>query len=104
MVVIDLEGASPKLCGQLSRRMLEVRPGVFVGALSKRSFMEIWNAVEKSGPKAAMTVYPAKTELGIGFKTTGQHRYHVVDNDGLPLIAIRKFTRTKSRAIQEPEK
>jgi len=100
MVLIDLEGASPRLYGQLSRRMLEVRSGVFVGVLSKRSFVEIWDAVEKSHPQAAMAVYPVKTELGIAIKTYGQHRYHVIDNDGLPLIAIRKSVGTGSRDLQ----
>ncbi len=36
-----------------------------------------------------MLVYQAKTEIGISIKTIGQHRYHVIDCDGLPLIEYR---------------
>jgi len=103
MVVIDLECAPPKLYGQLSRRMLEVRPGVFVAALSRRSFLEIWQAVEISGAKSALAVYQAKTELGIDFKTIGQHRYQIVDNFGLPLISTRKSARTKNGSGQQSD-
>lgn len=37
MIVIDLSEPSEKLVGVLARRLLEVRPNLFVVSLSKRS-------------------------------------------------------------------
>ncbi len=86
MVLIDLLGAPERLEGQISRKLLQVRPGVYVGSLSKRSIEIVWATIESSNPRAAMLVYQAKTEIGIAIKTIGQHRYRVIDCDGLPLI------------------
>ena len=87
MIVIDLEGASMQIEGVLARRLLEVRPGVFVGNLSKRAIEVIWEAIEISKPRSALVVFPAKTESGIAVKTLGEHRYVIVENFGLQLMA-----------------
>lgn len=89
MVVIDLLGADPNLEGQVSRKLLEVRPGVYTGSLPKRQIELLWNAVIESAPTAALLVYPAKTETGIAIKTVGSHRYEIVENDGLQMVRFK---------------
>ena len=91
MLMIDLLEAKPVLEGQISRKLLEVRPGVYVGSLSKRQMETLWNAVIESMPRAALLVYAAKNECGISMKTLGEHRYKIVDCDGLQLVSFRRL-------------
>jgi CRISPR-associated protein Cas2 len=90
MVCIDLDGGPESLRGMCSRRLLEVRAGCYVGSLSRRSIEQLWKAVELAEPKAALLIYPAKNELGIGMKQLGLHRYRVLDHYGIPLVAVNK--------------
>jgi CRISPR-associated protein Cas2 len=93
LVFVDVEKASQRTKGMLSRRLLEVRAGVFVGMLSKRSIEQMWDAVCEDKAGVALIVYPEKNEMGFALKATGQHRYCIVDNHGLPLISYTKITR-----------
>ena len=86
MLLIDLLGSKPLLQGQLSRKLLEIRSGVYIGRLSKRQLEVLWEAVVASEPKAALLVYAAKTETGISMKSIGKHRYQIVDSDWLQLV------------------
>lgn len=90
MVLLDLDGAAPVLIGAVTRRLLEIRPNCFVGSASRKSIDQMWNAVLAANPKAALLVYPAKNELGIAFRSHGQHRYSVEDNFGITLITYRR--------------
>jgi CRISPR-associated protein Cas2 len=86
LVVIDIDGAPAELCGVLSRRLLEVRAGVYAGNLSKRAVEQAWALVLDAKPKAALLLYPGVNELGMSMQSFGTHRYRVVDNYGVPLI------------------
>lgn len=90
MILIDLEKASTKIHGLLSRRLLEVRPGVFVGAVSTRQADQLWLLVTESAPGAGLLVLAANTELGLRFKTCGEHRYQIENHDGLELVSLKK--------------
>lgn len=91
MLLIDLVGASAQVMGLLGRRLVEVRPGMYVGAASQRSIEIMWDMVVESSPQAGLLVYPSRTELGISLRTTGQHRYAITDNYGLQLISVGAF-------------
>ena len=91
MVLIDLLDAPETLEGKISRRLLEIRPGVYIGTLSKRSVEVVWKAVEDASPRAALLVYQARNEIGIAMRTFGEHRYQVADSDGLQLVAFSKI-------------
>jgi CRISPR-associated endoribonuclease Cas2 subtype I-E len=99
MVVIDLLKAPASIAAQLARRMVEIRPGLFVGSLSTRSVELLWTAITESRAKSAVLVYPAKTEMGIGFRTFGEYRYEIISNFGLPLVRVR----TKEKLVKAPE-
>ena len=90
MLVIDLLLPEKRLEGQISRKLLEIRPGMYVGSLSKRQLDVLWSAVVVSSPKAALLVYAAKTETGISMKSVGNHRYRITENDGLQLVSFVK--------------
>ncbi len=90
MVIIDLLGTTTLIEGQISRKLLEIRPGVYAGSISKRQIEIVWDAVIKSNPKAALIVYAAKTETGIAMKSYGDHRYEIIDQEGIQLVAYKK--------------
>ena len=96
MVMIDLLGASAGIEGQVARRLVEVRPGLYVGSLSRRTLELLWDAVVASHPKAAVLVYPAKTEMGCAFKSVGECRYEIVSNFGLPLVRFKTVAKIGS--------
>lgn len=87
MIVIDLSEPSEKLVGVLARRLLEVRPNLFVGSLSKRSIEVMWDLIQTSDPKAALLVFAAKTETGIAMRSIGKHRFDIEPNYCLQLVA-----------------
>lgn len=86
MVVIVLTACPVGLRGHLTRWLLEISAGVFVGKVSARVREELWSQVVsmvKDG--RALMVYEEATEQGYGFKN---HRHHwdVVDVEGLTLM------------------
>ena len=86
------------LSGMLSRQLLELRAGLFVGSLSRKSIQVIWDAVEQSGSRSAILVYPARNEMGMAIRQCGESRYQIVDFDGLPLMRMVK--KEKSAIIE----
>jgi CRISPR-associated protein Cas2 len=88
MVLLDVEGAPAVLVGAVSRRLLEIRPGVFVGSLSVRAMDQLWAEVLKAQPRSALLVRSERNELGVGFKQVGQHRYELCDQHGILLVSF----------------
>lgn len=95
IVLIDLDGAKPALVGSLTRRLLEIRPGVFVGSLSARAIEQTWASVVESNPKSAMLVKNGANELGLDIKTIGLHRYQKCENHGISLVTFIKMEKIK---------
>ena len=90
MLVIDLNGAAQKTVGLLSRRLLEVRPGTFVGNLPRRAIEQTWETVVQSQPKAALLITTANNEMGLRIKQVGHHRHQPQDFDGVTLVTFLK--------------
>lgn len=86
MVVIVLEKCPLSLRGDLSKWMLEVSLGVYVGKVGARVRDALWERVcaECKGGRATM-VYSARNEQGLEFRTHNS-RWQPVDFDGLKLI------------------
>lgn len=85
-VVIDIDGCNNIISGKLLRRLLQIRPGTFVGALSIRATEQLWESIVASSPKSALLVLPARNDLGIAMKHYGEHRYTPGDFDGIQLV------------------
>ena len=64
MVVFVVERVQPSLRGELSRWLLEVKAGVFVGKLSALVREELWQLVTKKLQKngSAVMIYPINSE------------------------------------------
>src|SRR5690349_5163347 len=89
MVVLATTAVPDHLRGALTRWMIEVTPGMFVGTLSAKVRDELWTttaAVVADG--AAVLIHPDNTEQGYSIRTAGQRRRQPIDFDGLTLIAM----------------
>ncbi|MFG2063644.1 type I-E CRISPR-associated endoribonuclease Cas2e [Micromonospora sp. NPDC048871] len=89
MVVLATTAVPDHLRGALSRWMIEVTPGMFVGTLSAKVRDELWNAASAVvGDGAAVLIHPDDTEQGFSLRTAGERRRRPVDFDGLALVAM----------------
>lgn len=96
MIVVILTVSPPKLRGHLTRWLLEISPGVYVGKVSARVRELLWEQIlDNIGGGRAVMVYPADNEQGMAFKVHGQE-WQPVDFDGLKLI-MRPNTNRKQR-------
>lgn len=86
MVVLVLTACPPGLRGYLTRWMLEISAGVFVGTVSKRVRELMWTrTVEMVRTGRAIMVFSARNEQGLGFLVHGHH-WEPVDVDGIMLM------------------
>lgn len=86
--VIVLIAAPEGLRGHLTRWLIEVAPGIFVGNVTRRIRDRIWTVVAgRIGDGAAVMVEPAKNEQGWSTRTAGRQRWQPIDIDGLILVA-----------------
>ena len=87
MTVLVLVAVPPGLRGHLTRWLLEVSPGVFVGTVTARVREHLWQRVTKylgEGGHAVM-VHSARNEQGLAFRVAGGP-WEPVDQDGLTLV------------------
>lgn len=91
MTVVVLVAALPGLRGHLTRWMVEVQAGVFVGQLSARIRDRLWRTLaDRIGNGQVVMIEPAQTEQGWSLRTAGRDRWSPVDFDGLTLVARRR--------------
>ncbi len=89
MVIIFLERVPASLRGELTRWMLELSPGVFVGRVSGMVRDKLWEMVcARMKEGAGLLVHSADTEQGFAIRFWGGTRRSVVDFDGLALIRV----------------
>lgn len=87
MIVIIVERATPGLRGQLTRWMLEVRAGVFVGTLSARVRDKLWALVKVRNPNGgSLLIARAQNEQGFVVDSHGDTSRQVFENEGLWLV------------------
>ncbi|UTR77143.1 type I-E CRISPR-associated endoribonuclease Cas2e [Streptomyces cavourensis] len=86
MTVIVLTNCPVGLRGFLTRWLLEISPGVFLGAPSTRIRELLWAEVrECAGQGRALLAYQTDNEQGYAFETH-DHIWHPTDHEGLTLI------------------
>ncbi|MDR7301416.1 type I-E CRISPR-associated endoribonuclease Cas2e [Haloactinomyces albus] len=86
MTVVVLTAVPPGLRGHLTRWLLEISPGVFVGHISTRVREELWlRIVEFAADGRALMVHSTRGEQRLSFKVHG-HDWTPVDHDGLMLM------------------
>ncbi|MEV0810317.1 type I-E CRISPR-associated endoribonuclease Cas2e [Micromonospora sp. NPDC050200] len=88
MTVIVLIAVAEGLRGHLTRWMIEVAAGVFVGNPSARVRDRLWTLLAtRVGDGQAIMIEPAQNEQGWAIRTAGRDRWLPVDLDGLILSA-----------------
>lgn len=86
MTIIILTNCPAGLRGFLTRWLLEISPGVFLGAPTRRIREILWTEVRKyAGQGRALLAYQTNTEQGFTFETH-DHGWHPIEHEGLTLI------------------
>jgi len=89
MVVFLMEKVPTSLRGEITRWMLELRPGVFVGNVSALVREKLWEMVcQKLKGGAVTLLHSAANEQGYKIRTFGDTTRKIKDFDGLQLIVI----------------
>lgn len=89
MVVLLMEKVPVSLRGEITRWMIEPRPGVFVGDISALVREKLWEHIcQKSNGGAVTLLHSAANEQGYKIRTFGDTTRKVKDFDGLQLIVI----------------
>lgn len=87
MTVIVLIAARPGLRGHLTRWMVEIAPGVFVGTPTTRVRDRIWRKItDRIGTGQAVLIHSHRNEQRWIAQTAGQDRWTPIDLDGLMLF------------------
>lgn len=86
MTIVILTAVPPGLRGHLTRWLLEISPGVFVGNISVRVRELMWERViEFVADGRALMVHSTRGEQRLAFQVHG-HDWTPVDYDGITLM------------------
>jgi len=89
MTVIVLERVPVSVRGELTRWMLEIHAGVFVGRLSAMVRDVLWQYIcEQLRDGAGILVYHTNNEQGFAVRSYGQTDRQLVSIEGLTLVKI----------------
>jgi len=89
MIVMVLEKVPASLRGELTRWLIEVRTGVFVGHLSARVRDKLWEKCCNEKRTGGVTqIWSTNTEQRFKMRMCGSTQREIVDHDGLQLIRI----------------
>ena len=90
MLVMTLEKVPPSLRGELTRWLVEVQKGVYVGRVSALIRDLLWEkALAKRCGGKCVQVWKTNTEQGFDLRMSGDLKRKIVDIDGIRLIAVR---------------
>ena len=87
MVVVVLESVPPALRGELSRWLIEPKPGVFIGDVSALVRDKLWEKccrAKRTG--GGIQAWSTNTEQGYAIRTFGRTKREVVELDGVQLM------------------
>ncbi|WP_236246922.1 type I-E CRISPR-associated endoribonuclease Cas2e [Streptomyces sp. CC210A] len=86
MTVIVLTNCPVGLRGLLTRWLLEISPGVYLGNPSARIRDMLWQEIQQyTGQGRALLAHTTNTEQGFTFRTH-DHKWQPTDYEGLTLI------------------
>jgi CRISPR-associated protein Cas2 len=90
-MVLILERVPPGLRGELTRWLLELKVGVFVGKVSALVRDLLWDKVcQETRGGASLMVHAAQREQGFDIRMWGEPSRRVEDFEGLLLIRVPK--------------
>jgi len=89
MVAVVTESVPPRLRGRLAIWLLEVRAGVYIGNISRRTREMVWQQItELAEDGNVVMAWATNTESGFDFQTHGNNRREPVEYDGLRLVSF----------------
>ncbi|MGV1004390.1 MAG: type I-E CRISPR-associated endoribonuclease Cas2e [Candidatus Nanopelagicales bacterium] len=103
MTVVVLTAVPAGLRGVLTRWLLEIAPGVFVGHVSTRVRAHIWQRiVDGVGRGRALMVYSKRNEQGLEFLVHG-HNWEPIDYEGISLMCRPLSKRPSEDRAEDPQ-
>ena len=88
-LVVVTENVPPRLRGRMAIWLLEVRAGVYIGDVSKRTREMIWEQLREGYEDGNVVMaWSSNHESGYEFQTLGANRRIPVEFDGLHLVAF----------------
>lgn len=88
-IVVVTENVPPRVRGRMAIWLLEVRAGVYIGNVSRRTREMIWQHLSKGYDDGNVVMaWASNHESGYEFQTLGQNRRLPVEFDGLHLVAF----------------
>lgn len=88
-LVVVTENVPPRLRGRMAIWLLEVRAGVYIGDVSRRTREMIWEQLTEGVEDGnAVMAWASTHESGYEFQTLGANRRMPVAFDGLNLVAF----------------
>lgn len=88
-LVVVTENVPPRLRGRLALWLLEVRAGVYIGDVSRRTREMIWQQLSEGCEDGNVVMaWVSRHESGYEFQTLGSNRRVPVEFDGLRLVAF----------------
>jgi CRISPR-associated protein Cas2 len=90
MLVVVTENVPQRLRGRLAIWLLEVRAGVYVGDVSRRTRELIWQQLSEGHDGGSVVMaWASRSESGFDFQTMGSNRREPVEYDGLRLVKFK---------------
>ena len=87
MVMVVVEKVSSSLRGELSRCLMEISAGVFLGQISALVRELLWKKIcGKIGKGGGIMIYPWTNEQGFLLKKVGKTSRELIDFDGMVLV------------------
>lgn len=89
LLVVVTENVPPRVRGRMAIWLLEVRAGVYIGDVSKRTREMIWEQLREGYEDGNVVMaWASNHESGYEFQTLGPNRRLPVEFDGLHLVAF----------------
>ena len=89
MVVMILEKVPTSLRGELTRWLIEPRPGTFVGHVNAMVRDRLWDkCCEKKRVGGVVQIWSTNTEQRFKMRASGDTQREIVEFDGLQLIRL----------------
>jgi CRISPR-associated protein Cas2 len=91
MVVLIVENMPEGERGELTKWLIEVKAGVYVGKINALIRDIIWDKVwaSKNSDISALMIYNDNTEQGYSMRMTGNPTRYIVDFEGLQFVATK---------------
>ena len=88
-LVVVTENVPPRLRGRIAIWLLEVRAGVYIGDVSRRTREMIWGQLAEGYENGSVVMaWASSHESGYEFQTLGPSRRLPVEFDGLYLVSF----------------